>query len=413
MLSLIDIRRRIEAGALSPQDAIAQSLEAIRARDGEIRAFVHLDEAAGPGAPGPLQGIAVGVKDIVDVAGMPTGMGSPIYDGWRPFGDAGVTSLLRRAGATPIGKTSTTAFAYLDPTPTRNPRRPTHTPGGSSAGSAAAVAAGMVPLAIGTQTGGSVIRPASYCGVAAIKPSFRMLPTTGVKCFSWNLDTVGLFAAGVAELAYALAAMTGRDELRLSDDPGVPRIGVMAQGFAGEPDPAMAGALQAAARACAAAGARVSEVEAPAALADAFRAHGTIQDFEASQALAFELDRHGDRLPPLLRELLENARRLPPSAYDAARSVAHRARGAMSDIFLDVDVLLAISAPGPAPETLASTGSSAFNRLWTLMGSPCVNVPGLVDPAGLPLGVQVIAPFGADALALSAARFLEKAMDRP
>ncbi len=410
MQSLIEIRRRIEAGAITPQAAIEASRDAVHADDGAIRAFVHLDEAAGPGGPGPLQGIAVGVKDIVDVAGQPTGMGSPIYDGWRPRADAPVASLLRRAGATPLGKTSTTAFAYLDPTPTRNPRNPSHTPGGSSSGSAAAVAAGMVPLAIGTQTGGSVIRPASYCGVAAIKPSYRMLPTVGVKCFSWSLDTVGLFAASVPDVAFALAAITGRGELLPEGEPGLPRIGVVAQDFAGEPDPAMAAALERAAGLAAAAGARVTRVALPSILTAAFAAHGTIQDFEATQALAFEYDRHRDALPPLLRAMLDEAAAVEPGAYDAARSTANRARGALRDVFLESDVLLTVSAPGPAPETLAATGSSAFNRLWTLMGTPCVNVPGLADAGGLPLGIQVVAPFGADALALSAARFLETAL---
>jgi Asp-tRNA(Asn)/Glu-tRNA(Gln) amidotransferase A subunit family amidase len=147
-------------------------------------------------------------------------------------------------------------------------------------------------------------------------------------------------------------------------------------------------------------------------LADAFAAHATIQDFEAAQALAPEMDGHREAMPPLLRDLIEMAAGVTPAAYDAARSTAHRARGALADVFLEVDILLTVSAPGPAPAGLASTGSSAFNRLWTLMGTPCVNVPGLADPAGLPLGVQVVAPFGADALALAAARFVEAAIER-
>src|SRR5215204_3148105 len=194
MISLLDILRRIDAGDATPQDAIRA------AHDASARA----------GAEGPLCGIAVGVKDIIDTADMPTEMGSPIYAGWRPKADAPIVTALARAGATPIGKTATTPFAHLDPTPTRNPRNPGHTPGGSSSGSAAAVGAGMVPLALGTQTGGSIIRPASFCGCAAIKPSYRLLPSVGVKCFSWALDTVGLFAATVPDLAYALAAIAGR-----------------------------------------------------------------------------------------------------------------------------------------------------------------------------------------------------------
>ena len=197
MISLAELQSRIDSGDLSPEAAIAQSCEAIDAHEKTIGAFVC--RASNIRAPdkGPLRGIAVGVKDIIDTADLPTEMGSTIYKGWRPRADAPVVMMLKQAGATVVGKTTTTGFASRDPTATLNPRNPAHTPGGSSSGSAAAVAAGMIPLALGTQTGGSVIRPASFCGVAAIKPSFRLLPTVGVKCFSWTLDTVGLFAAGV------------------------------------------------------------------------------------------------------------------------------------------------------------------------------------------------------------------------
>ena len=203
---------------------------------------------------GPLRGIAVGIKDIIDTADLPTEMGSPIYRGFRPRADAPVVMALKQAGATIIGKTTTTAFAANDPTPTVNPHNSGHTPGGSSSGSAAAVGAGMIPLALGTQTGGSVIRPASYCGVAAIKPSFRLLPTVGVKCFSWTLDTVGLFAAGVEDLAQGLAAMTNRPELLPGAAAKAPRIGIVTQEFAGAPEPASAEALQFAAKAAERAG---------------------------------------------------------------------------------------------------------------------------------------------------------------
>src|ERR1700722_13941564 len=213
MISLDDLQRRIHSGELSAEAAIAQSVAAIEAHERTIGAFVCRAENPRAAASGPLRGVAVGIKDIIDTSDMPTEMGSQIYRGWRPRADASVVMLLKQAGATIIGKTTTTAFAANDPTPTLNPHNHGHTPGGSSSGSAAAVAAGMIPLAVGTQTGGSVIRPASFCGVAAIKPSFNLLPRVGVKCFSWTLDTVGLFAAGVADLAHGLSAMTGRPEL--------------------------------------------------------------------------------------------------------------------------------------------------------------------------------------------------------
>src|SRR5580698_11311218 len=214
MISLAELQRRIDSGDLSPEAAIAQSREAIDAQDKTIGAFVCRPGKVGAASSGPLRGIAVGIKDIMDTSDLPTEMGCPaIYGGWRPRADASVVMMLKQAGATIIGKTTTTAFAANDPTATLNPRNLEHTPGGSSSGSAAAVAAGMIPLALGTQTGGSVIRPASFCGVAAIKPTYRLLPSVGVKCFSWTLDTVGLFAAGVEDLAHGLPAITGLAEL--------------------------------------------------------------------------------------------------------------------------------------------------------------------------------------------------------
>ncbi len=308
MLSLLDLLSRIDAGTLTPEGAVRLSRDAIVQGDDDIRAFVTVDFAAAVQTDGPLRGISVGVKDIVDTADMTTECGSPIYAGWRPKADAPLIALARRAGATIIGKTTTTPFAYLDPTETRNPRNPAHTPGGSSAGSAAAVGAGMIPLAIGTQTGGSVIRPASFCGVAAVKPSYRVLPTVGVKAFSWSLDTPGLFAASVADAAYALAAMTGRDEVRVDRrTPAAPRIGVVTQDFAGAPEAASSAALDAAARAAERAGASVRAVALPPILAEAFELHPTIQNVEARQALAWEYDHHRDALPPLLRALLDEA----------------------------------------------------------------------------------------------------------
>src|SRR6059058_5888463 len=234
MISLAELQRRIDAGELSPDDAIAQSLAATSAHEKSIGAFVCRDESPRAQSAGPLRGIAVGIKDIMDTKDFPTEMGSPIYRGHRSRGDAAVVMLLKQAGATIAGKTTTTAFASSDPTPTLNPHNHAHTPGGSSSGSAAAVGAGMIPLALGTQTGGSVIRPASFCGVAAIKPSYRLLPTVGVKCYSWSLDTVGLFAAGVEDLAIGLSAMTGRSELLLPTAIAAPRVGVVTQDFAGE-----------------------------------------------------------------------------------------------------------------------------------------------------------------------------------
>ena len=411
MQSLLDLLRRIDAGTLTAEGALRLSRDAILAEDERIQAFVTVDHAASVGRAGPLRGIAVGVKDIIDTADMPTECGSPIYAGWRPKADATVVSLAKRAGATVLGKTATTAFASLDPTVTRNPRNLAHSPGGSSSGSAAAVAAGMLPLAIGTQTGGSVIRPASFCGVAAIKPSFRVLPTVGIKTYSWSIDTPGLFAATVEDVAFALAAMTGRDEVRVDGaDVPAPRIGVVLQDFAEAPEPDSVEALESAVRAAERVGADIRSLPLPEVLGEAFRVHPLLQDYEAVRALGWEYDHHRDALPPILRRILDEAREIKVSDYDLGRRAAHRARGVLGEIFDDVDVLLTFSAPGPAPKGLGSTGNARFNRLWTLMGNPCVNIPCRTNDEGLPVGVQVIAAFGKDDKALAASKFIEGAL---
>jgi Asp-tRNA(Asn)/Glu-tRNA(Gln) amidotransferase A subunit family amidase len=412
MISLAELQRHIDSGELSPDAAIAQSCEAIDAQENTIGAFVCRSKNPRAVGTGPLRGVAVGIKDIIDTAEFPTEMGSEIYRGWRPRADASVVMMLKQAGATIIGKTTTTAFAANDPTGTLNPRNHDHTPGGSSSGSAAAVAAGMIPLALGTQTGGSVIRPASFCGVAAIKPSFHLLPKVGVKCFSWSLDTVGLFAAGVEDLAYGLSAMTNRPELLPDARVHRPRIGLVTQEFAGTPDAASEEALRVASLAAERAGASVRAIALPEIAAEAWRIHTTIQQFEAHQAFAWEYRANYDAMPPLLRGRLDESVGITPAAYDEALAVAVRARAALAGTFEDVDALLTFSAPGAAPKGLDWTGDPRFNRLWTLMGTPCVNVPATVADGGLPVGVQVIARFGDDAGALEAARFVEAALAR-
>ena len=418
MLSALELVRQIETGALTPRAVIDRCADAIAKRDGEIGAFVALDiEAARERADRlkalPLRGLPIGVKDIYDTADLPTQYGSAIYAGHRPKADAAMVALIRRAGGVVIGKTVSTEFASLQPAGTRNPRNLAHTPGGSSSGSAAAVAAGMVPIALGSQTGGSVIRPAAYCGVVGFKPSFRLMPTIGMKCFSWSLDTVGLFAAGVADAAFAAALISGRDLRIDGTEPTAPRMALVRTQSWPEASASMQDAIARAAQAAEAAGAKVTEVELPPIFETATQAHGIIQDHEAYQALADEIDRHRDRLGPILREHLDKAAAITPAAYDDARRLARQARRALVDFMEGIDVLLTPSAPGAAPHGLGSTGKPTFNRLWTLLGTPCINVPGLFDSAGLPLGVQIVGRFARDRLALEAAAFLQRALATP
>ncbi len=263
----------------------------------------------------------------------------------------------------------------------------------------------MLPLALGTQTGGSIIRPAAFCGVVGVKPSFRLLPTVGVKCYSWALDTLGLFAAGVADAAHALALIADRPAIAQTGEGATPRIGILRQEFCAAPEPEAEAALARAAEAAERAGATIRDLTLPARFGEAFAAHGTLQDYEARQALAWEYAAHRDALPPRLRAALDAAQGIETAAYDDARRTAHHARRGLKEVFSEdgVDVLLTYAAPGAAPAGLDHTGDSRFNRLWTLMGVPCVTLPVDRTPAGLPVGVQVIARFGDDGRALAVA----------
>src|SRR5215469_8951082 len=372
MLSALDLAARIEAGTLTPLGVIDLCAEAIAHGEPKIGAFAALDIDAARRAAGtptlrlaPLRGLPLGIKDIFDTADFPTQYGSSIYAGHRPRADAALVALVRRAGGLVLGKTMTSELASLEPSATRNPRNPAHTPGGSSSGSAAAVAAGMVPIALGSQTGGSVIRPAAFCGVAGLKPSFRLMPTVGMKCFSWSLDTAGLFAASVSDLAFAAAAITGRDLRVDAREGGAPTLALARTHVWDQASPDMQAACERAARAAQSAGARVKELKWPPIFAAAMQAHVAIQDYEAYRALAFEIDHHHGQLGPILRRQLDAAAAIDVASYDEARRTARQARAMLAELMTGIDALLTPSAPGAAPTGLGSTGDPLFNRLWT------------------------------------------------
>ncbi len=418
MLSALDLARHIAGGELKPRAVVERCAEAIAAREKDVGAFVTFDldaarrAAADARLPAsPLAGLPVGFKDIFDTADSPTQYGSPIYAGYRPRADAAAVALTRRAGGIVFGKTVTTEMASLVPSVTRNPRHLEHTPGGSSAGSAAAVAAAMLPLAFGTQTAGSVIRPAAFCGVTGYKPSYRLIPLVGVKDVAWHLDTAGLFGAGVADVAFAAAAILERDLRVDRSEPAAPRIALTRTHLWPHASAAMQQALETAARIAEAAGAKVTDLRLPPIMEEAYTAQFTIQDYENIRSLAFEYERHRDEIDKRLRQQLDRATEISADEYDAARRTASRARQVLADAMTDFDVILTPSAPGAAPHGFGSTGDPMFNRLWTLMGAPCVNVPGLSEN-GLPLGMQIVGRFGRDRLTLEAALFLERAIAR-
>jgi Asp-tRNA(Asn)/Glu-tRNA(Gln) amidotransferase A subunit family amidase len=315
--------------------------------------------------------------------------------------------MVRRAGGVIAGKTVTTEFAALTPGVTRNPHNPAHTPGGSSSGSAASVAAGFVPFSIGTQTAGSVIRPASFCGIAALKPSSGLLPGFCVKGFSWTLDTVGLFARTTRDVAFFAQAITGQD-LSVSADPfRVPRFGLARMQVWEEIDSAMAGAIELACYLARKREARIVPLPVDDLFEKADRAQYVIQDYELARSLAFEFDTCRSLISPPLQDMIAKGLSISAERYVIALEHARTARVASDRLFADVDFLIAPSASSSAPLGLEATGSPNLARLWTLLGLPAVNVPGLQDEAGMPLGIQLIGRLGQDRATLRAAAWLE------
>jgi Asp-tRNA(Asn)/Glu-tRNA(Gln) amidotransferase A subunit family amidase len=388
-------------------------LAAIAERERIVKAFAHFDcekFLASTLVAGPLEGLPVGFKDIIDVAGMPCECGSPIYRNYIPRSDAPIVSMVRRAGGTVAGKTVTSEFATREPGPTTNPRDPTRTPGGSSSGSAAAVAAGFLPFAIGTQTGGSTIGPASFCGVAALKPSFGLVPYSGIRATSWTLDTLGFYGRNVRDVAFLAASITGQD-LAVNDAVHwMPRIGVTRMKVWEQISADMSEAMVAACDMSKSRGAHVVSLPVHPIFENAYQAQFLIQDFEKARCLAFEIDTHSALLSATLEQAIRDGWSIPVAHYVAAIDAAKRAQAASYDLFREVDVLIAPSASGAASIGLETTGSPNLNRLWTLLGLPCVSVPSLSDGSGMPLGISVVAPMGDDRRALRAASWLQETL---
>jgi len=411
----------IRRGEVTAAELMRQTLAAVALHDPKVLAFTSLiDEHAAVRAASSsagsgtafLGGLPIGLKDIIDTTELPTAYGSALHSLVPARVDAALVGVIERAGGVVVGKTATTEFAFLNPAPTRNPAAWDRTPGGSSAGSAAAVAAGLLPWAVGSQTGGSTIRPASYCGVVGFKPTFGQLPIAGFKPFSWSLDTVGLFARTVGDVAWlgqAISPSLGAIE-PMTQKPWV--VGVPVSYPWGHYSPSAALAIETASRAWASAGATIKSLELPAMVAELFEAHGVIQGWEAVRALHPELRRSPQGLSSILRDYLLESNTISDEAYATAQALTQRCRPALTDWFKsECDVWLTPSAPDEAPLGFESTGSSNFNRVWTLFGNPCVSVPGARGVSGAPMGVQVIGPPGADRSVLQAAQMLESALE--
>jgi Asp-tRNA(Asn)/Glu-tRNA(Gln) amidotransferase A subunit family amidase len=412
MLTATEAARRIADGRLHPADLLAACQARTAAREGAVRAFAWYEpDAIAPPRAGRLHGLPIGVKDVLDTADMPTQYGSPIWAGHRPRADAAAVALARAAGAVVIGKTVTTEFAMRHPGPTTNPNDAARTPGGSSQGSAAGVAAGFFPLSFGTQTAGSIIRPAAFCGVVGYKPSFGTLPRHGLKMIAESLDTIGVMARSVADCALAVGTTARLDLGAPEENIGLaPRIGLCRGPGWAIAAPETHALWERLALRLSLAGARAPVLELPAEIIAADGAHSQVMQAEAAQGLGWERAHAAPLLSPGLRHVLADGADVDGARLIAARLVLAQARAAFSAALGTLDVLVTPAAPGEAPSGLDWTGDPSCNRLWTALHVPCVTVPAGEGPAGLPLGIQIVGRCGDDARVLAAAAWVAAAV---
>lgn len=396
--------------------AVEASLARIAARDPELLAWKYIDpdrvrrlaserDSLPEARRGPLHGMLIGVKDNFDTSDMPTGYGSPIYEGNRPSADAAAVALLKSSGAVIVGKTVSTEFAGWPPAVTRNPRDPSRTPGGSSSGSAAAVADGMVTAALGTQTLGSVIRPSSYCGVVGFKPTFGRINRAGVKPLAESLDTIGIIARSVTDADRVYRALSSAPATNFTAQ--APKLAFCRGPNWHLADDDARQAIERFVDALRAAGLSVGEIDVSA-LEPLAAAAKLIQDFELWRGLAFERTRHFDQLSPAFQAGVRAAETLTFDDYNRAQRLGRESRRRFPDLLAGHDAILSLSATGAAPAGLGSTGDPVMNSTWTLLHVPCVTIPVLQGRSGLPIGLQVIAPRNADDVALRVAHWLHE-----
>ena len=402
-------------------DLVRACLDRISARDSEVQAFITLNADAalaharqldaGP-VRGLLHGLPFGVKDLLDTVDLPTAYGSPIYQGHRPLADAAAAALCREAGAVLLGKTVTTELANMSPSVTRNPHNIDHTPGGSSSGSAAAVADCMLPLALGTQTAGSLIRPAAFCGVVGYKPSHNRVPKSGVKSLSETLDTIGGFGRSVRDVALLGAVLTG--DKRLADESTFANTAAPRVGLCQTPEWPLADddTQQAWALAEQALSGHGTEMELPAQLCGLVSIQKQVQAFETARSLSHERLHHAQQLSLPLQALIADG--LAISGENHARNLQATviARQHAAALFNTHDVLLAPSSIGEAPAGLGGTGDPLFCRTWTLLGLPCIHLPFTNGKTGLPIGLQLVCAYGDDHRLMAAAHWVHARLQK-
>ncbi len=410
----------IRAGELSSEALVRACLARIEAREREVGAWEYLDaeralalaRAADRGeGRGPLRGVPVGIKDIIDTVDMPTTLGSRLYSTRQPQWDAACVAALRAAGAIILGKTVTTEFAYFQPGKTRNPHHLQHTPGGSSSGSAAAVADRMVPVALGSQTAASVIRPATFCGVFGYKASFGELSLSGIRPFAESLDTLGILARSVADIALVRDVLMGfPDAAPMHPLAAPPVLGLCRTPQWDLADACVQRAVEGGAQALRRAGADVRDVALPPPFDVLVDAQKTIMAYEAARNYVFETTRHADRLSDAFRALAELGARTPRAAYVDARRRVHEARAGLDAAFAGCDALIVPAAAGEAPLAASGTGDPVMSRMWTALHVPSLAVPVTTGPLGLPVGLQLIGAQGADAQLLQTGEWAARAL---
>lgn len=416
-LSLVEAAGAIARGEITSQALVRALIERIEEREGVVRAWAAFDPDLalaqaracdeGP-ANGPLRGVPIGVKDVLNTFDYPTQMGSPIYDGWRSRNDASCVAMLRNAGAIVLGKTVTCEFAGTHPYATTNPFDASRTPGGSSSGSAAAVSDFMVPVALGTQTGGSVLRPASFCGLVGFKPTFGGYNREGLRFAAEGIDTIGLLARSVEDVSYCDDVLRGASPAPLAPLASAPRVGLCRTYMWSLAQPETRECVAAVVAQLEAAGVNVQEFELPGHFADLTQARAIINDVERARSLAWEWAAHRGKLSEALQKTMESGFAMSDGQYRAALGTVASARREADAVLRRFDVVVAPAVNGEAPVGLHYAGDPSFQALWTLLHVPSITLPAHRGPNGMPVGIQVVAPAGEDKALLRAALWMQK-----
>jgi amidase len=420
-LSFAQMALQIRTGLVTSEAIMLACIDRIEQREAEVGAFVCFDANAALAsarladqseAKGPLHGVPFAIKDIIDTNIFPTGWGTTFYDGHQPSRNASCVEMFIRAGAIPFGKTVTTEFAYFKPGKTANPHNLNHTPGGSSSGSAAAVADNMLPFGFGSQTAASLIRPAAYCGIAGYKASHGSFDLQGVMSLSPSLDTLGFIAREIEDFELARSVLCGSTPAKLIDLEAAPlRISLFRGPHWQEGSLEMRDVCNRAVNGLKSAGAQTGELACPEVFKLLTAAQKTVMGYEVAHARIFEYSRYEDQLSLQFKQLVESGLAVSRSDYESACTTRDRAARILEMMFIDTDIILTPAAPGEAPLGLDATGDPLFSRGWNLLKVPCISIPYGKGPNGLPLSVQLVARLGADDDLLAAAKWVDRQLN--